>query len=272
MSKNNTPTVSVVMPVYNSAKYLPLAIESILNQTYSNFEFIVIDDGSTDSSWDIIRGYSLKDKRIIAKRNLFNLGICRTLNHGISLAKGKYIARMDADDWSYPARLGRQLAFMEKHPRVVICGGNIEVCDSCLKVTNHRYYPQSDKKIREKILRINPFAHPAVLFRAEAFHKTGGYNPDLSGVEDYDLYFRIGKYGKFANLADTLLKLRIRGNSISSVNATRQVALHLYVRLKGITEYGYNWHFADAVYFVAVLIGMVVVPNRYKSRLFNLFR
>lgn len=270
--RGETPTISVIMPVYNSAKYLALAIESILNQTYSDFEFIIIDDGSSDTSWKIIQKYSLKDKRIRAKQNSSNLGICQTLNYGLSIARGKYIARMDADDWSYPERLSKQVVFMKTHPKVVICGGAVQVCNADLKILNKRSYPISDKKIREKILKINPFAHPAVMYRKEAVIEAGGYNEKLVTVEDYDLYFRLGNLGKLANLSDTLLKLRLRDNSISCLNATKQAAFHLYVRLKAVNEYGYNWHLVDAVYFIAVLIGMVVIPNRYKSKLYNLFR
>lgn len=270
--RGKTPAISVVMPVYNSAKYLPLAIESILNQTYSDFEFIIIDDGSTDASWDIIRGYATKDKRIKIKKNVSNLGICRTLNEGLSQAKSDFIARMDSDDWSYPDRFGKQLAFMKSHPKVVICGGGIEVCDSNLKVKNSRYYPASDKKIREKILRINPFAHPAVLFRADAFHKTGGYNPDLSGVEDYDLYFRIGKYGKFANVAEKVLKLRTHPDSVSSRIISKQARLNLYVRIKAITEYGYVMSFIDKVYFFFNFIGIGLIPGFLKFKTYNFLR
>ena len=271
MSKSN-PTISVVMPVYNSAKYLSSSIESILNQTFSNFELIIIDDSSTDSTSQIIKKYIKLDKRIITVKNKTNLGICNSLNTGLRLAKGKYIARMDGDDWSYPERLAKQVAVMKLHPKVVICGGAIEVCDGNLRVKNQRHYPTSDKKIREKILKLNPFAHPAVMYRKEAVIKTGGYNEKLTIVEDYDLYFRLGNLGKFANLNDTLLKLRLRDNSISSINATKQAAFHLYVRLKGVVEYGYPWHFIDIIYFVVVLIGMIIIPNKYKNRLYNLFR
>jgi len=271
MSKSN-PTISVVMPVYNSAKYLALAIESILNQTFKDFEFIIVDDSSTDSTGQIIKKYIKSDKRIVVAKNIKNLGICNSLNIGLSLARGKYVARMDGDDWSYPERLFKQISFMESHPKTVICGGAIEVCDSNLRVKNQRHYPISDNKVREKILKLNPFAHPAVMYRKEAAIKAGGYNEKLATVEDYDLYFRLGNLGKFVNLNDTLLKLRLRDNSISSINATKQSAFHLYVRLKGVVEYGYPWHFIDIIYFVVVLIGMIVIPNKYKNGLYNLFR
>jgi len=260
------------MPVYNADKYLPLAIESILNQTYSNFELIIIDDGSTDSTFQIISKAAGRDKRIIVFRNKTNLGICKSLNKGLELAKGKYVARMDADDWSYPARLEKQLSFLKDHPGTVICGSAIEICDNRLKVKNKRYYPISDKEIRKKILKINPFAHPATMYQRAVAVKAGGYNEKLFTVEDYDLYFRLGNLGKFANLSDTLLKLRIKYDSISCTNATRQAALHLYVRLKAVAEYGYPWHLIDAIYFMAGLVGVVAIPGFLQFRLYNFLR
>lgn len=273
MSKNKRHTpISVIMPVFNAAEYLPTAIESILNQTYTDFELIIIDDGSRDSSWEIIKRYSVLDKRIKAKRNSSNLGICRTLNDGLSLAVGEYIARMDSDDWSYPDRLGKQLNFMKGHPEVVICGSAIEVCDRDLKLINRRSYPPSDRKIRKRMLTINPFAHPATMYKRQAVLKAGGYNEKLFTVEDYDLYFRLGNWGKFANLADTLLKLRIRDDSISYTNVRRQTALNLYVRLKAAAEYGYAWRITDLVYFIAGLVGTIVIPARHKFKFWNAIR
>ena len=260
------------MPVYNSSKYLSSAIESILSQTYADFEFIIIDDGSNDASRKIINRYFLRDRRIKPKRNPGNLGICRSLNYGISLARGKYIARMDGDDWSYSERLSKQVSFLETHPKVVVCGSAVEICDSNLRILNKRLYPTTDVKIRKNLLKINPFAHPAVMYQKEAVIKAGGYNEKLATVEDYDLYFRLGNLGKFANLSDILLKLRVREDSISCLNAARQAAFHLYVRLKAITEYGYPWHFLDVIYFIVGLIGVVIIPSKFKIKLYNFLR
>jgi len=271
-SPGKTPVVSVVMPVYNSAKYLPLAIESILSQAYTNFEFIIIDDGSSDSSGEIIKKYSLQDKRIKVRRNHSNQGICRTLNYGLSLAMGDYIARMDADDWSYPDRLGEQLTFMRSHPQVVICGGTIDVCDENIGLKNQRYYPASDKKIREKMFMINPFAHPATMYKRQTALDVGGYNEKLSGAEDYDFYFRLGRKGKFANLSRKLLKLRTHPDSISGSTITRQSRLNLYIRIKAISEYGYVASFFDKIYFCLNIFGMLLIPAFLQFRIYNFLR
>ena len=272
MSKNNTPTISVVMPVYNSAKYLPLAIESILNQTYTDFELIIIDDGSKDASWRIIRKYALWDKRIKTKQNSSNLGICRTLNYGLSLAKGKYVARMDADDWSYPDRLSKQVSFMEANPKVVICGGAIEVCNHNLRRINIRTYPVSDREIRKRMFRINPFAHPAVIYKKDFVIEVGGYNPLFAGVEDYDMYFRLGKKGKFANLSEKVLKLRTRKDSISGRTIFQQARRNLYIRIKATAEYGYVMSFFDKVYFFLNLVGILIIPGFLQFRIYNFLR
>lgn len=272
MSKNKIPAVSVIMPVFNSEKFLSVAIESILNQTFSDFEFIIIDDGSTDQSLKEIKRYGVKDKRIRIINNASNLGICACLNRGLSLARGKYIVRMDSDDWSYPDRIKKQLFFMESHPNVVICGGTIRVCDAKLKVINPRRYPASDREIRKKIFRINPFAHPAVMYKKETAIKAGGYNEKLATVEDYDLYFRLGNLGQFANLTSAVLKLRIRYDSISYSNVGRQTLLHMYVRLKGVTEYGYRMKLMDAVFFTAGILGVIIIPARHKFKLYNALR
>lgn len=272
MSKNNTPAVSVVMPAFNAEKHIKTAIQSILSQTFANLELIIIDDGSNDSTGDIIAKFAQKDKRIIVLRNKINIGICKSLNKGIKQARGKYLARMDSDDWSFPDRLYKQFAFMKKHPKAVVCGGAIEVCDGSLKVMNQRRYPVSDKKIREKMLRINPFAHPAVIFKKDAVLKVGGYNEKLFTVEDYDLYFRLGKIGKFANLSSKVLKLRTHKNSVSSKLIAKQARLNLYVRLKAVYEYGYIMNLSDKIYFFLNFLGVICIPSFLKFKTYNFLR
>ena len=126
---NKKPLISVIMPVYNAANFLPQAIESILNQTYSHFEFIIIDDASKDNSWKIIKQYARKDNRIHAFKNHINLGVSLTSNIGISKAKGKYLVRMDADDISFSDRIEKELKFLLNNPSVVAVGGQCIIID-----------------------------------------------------------------------------------------------------------------------------------------------
>ncbi len=267
-----SPKVSVLMPAYNAEKYIGEAIESILNQTFKDFEFIIIDDCSTDNTWGIIQKYAEKDNRIVILRNEKNSKIPKTLNRGLSISRGKYIARVDADDWSYPYRLDKQINFMESHPEVGVSGGNMEVCDETMNKIGLRRYNLDDGKIRKKIFRYSPFSHPLIIFRADVAQNLRGYNEDLSDAEDYDLYFRIGRYYKFSNLDDILLKYRVTKNSFSHSRVKKQELVTLYVRLKAIKEYGYKMEFGDIIYFIFQLVGIFLTPGSVKVWLFNFFR
>lgn len=264
--------VSVLMPVYNAEKYLSESIKSILFQTFRNFEFVIIDDASMDGSWKIIREYAAKDKRIKLFRNKSNLRTTRTLNRGLKVTKGKYIVRMDADDWSYPDRIEKQFKFMEKHPEIGVSGGVIEVCDKELNVINKRGYPLTDKKIRKKIFRYSPFAHPATIWRTDILKKLGGYNENLPLSQDYELYFRVGKISKFGNLDDTLLKLRTHDDSSSIVKGRYQEQYAVYSRIKAFLEFGYSMSFWDKLYTFLQMVSMVMIPPKLKFWIFNRLR
>ncbi|MEI6490570.1 MAG: glycosyltransferase family A protein [bacterium] len=268
-----TPKVSVLMPAYNAEKYIGEAIESILNQTFTDFEFIIIDDCSTDKTWEIIQEYAEKDKRIVAVKNEENLKISHTLNKGFDLAKGKYIARMDADDWSYPDRLKKQFDFMEANPEIGVSGGTMEVCDEKLVRNGYRRYNLTDLEIRKKIFRYSPFCHPLVMFRTEVIKNHGfKYGPVLAIAEDYDLYFRIGVVSKFGNLKDVLIKYRVVGTGTSISKARIQERLTLYIRLKAVFEYGYKMNFKDKLYLFGQFLSMFILSQRFKITLFNLIR
>ena len=269
---NSTPLVSVVMPVYNAEPYISHAIESILQQSFMDFEFIIIDDGSTDATWQIIQQYAEQDKRIVTIHNSQNMKICQALNSGISLARGKYIARMDADDWSYPNRLQLQYEAMERNPDAVICGSTIEICDEKLRPLNIRRYHLSDKTIRRHFFYYSPFCHPATMFRKDVFNKAGYYNTELYDCEDYELYFRLARYGSLINLPEVLFRLRTHSKSICQQRSRRQEWLVLYVRIKAVFEYGYQMKVSDKIYFLLHLISMFIVPQRLKFRIFNFFR
>lgn len=268
----NNPKISVLMPVYNCEKYLGLAIQSILDQTFKDFEFIIVDDCSTDKSWKIIKKYAAADKRIIILRNKKNLRTTKTLNSGLWKALGKYVARMDADDWSYPDRLQKQFNFMENHPEAGVSGGAIEVCNRNLKVLNVRRYPLNDTLARKIIFHYSPFAHPATIWRRDLLEKVGGYNENFPLTQDYELYFRIGKICKFGNLPDILLKLRTHDDSSSIIRGRYQEQFALYTRIKAYLELGYDMTFYDKLYTFLQIISMLVIPPKIKFWIFNLIR
>lgn len=265
--------ISVPMPVYNADKYLDKAIQSILTQTFRDFEFIIVDDCSTDNSWEIIRRYAKQDRRIIALRNKNHLRTTKTLNRGLSIARGKYIARMDADDWSYPQRLKEQFDFMEAHPKVGVSGSAIEVCDERLQTLNIRRYPKTDKQARKIIFRYSPFAHPVTIWRASIMRKVGGYNESIPLSQDLDLYFRIGKICEFANLDSVLLKLRVHDDSSSIIRGRYQEQFAIYTRIKAFLEIGgYTITFGDKLYIFLQMVSMILIPPKIKFWLFNFFR
>lgn len=267
-----TPKVSVIMPAYNSYRYIDTAIQSILNQTYDNFEFIIIDDFSTDGTWEIVKQYAAKDRRIVAIRNKKNIRVTKTLNKGLFVATGKYIIRMDADDWSYPNRIVKQVKFMEQHPEVGVSGGSIEVCNARFKTLNVRSYPLTDNAVRKIIFRYSPFAHPATIWRKNLLIEVKGYNENIPLSQDYELYFRIGKICKFANLADVLIKLRTHNDSSSIIKGRYQEQYAIYSRIKAFLEFEYTMTFFDKVYTFLQIGSMVIVPPKLKFWLFNWLR
>lgn len=266
------PKISVLMPVHNGEKYLSTSIKSILSQSFKNYEFIVIDDGSIDNSLKIIESYKQKDKRIIVIRNTSNIGTTKSLNKGLLIAQGKYIVRMDSDDWSYPERLKKQYEFMEKHLDVGVSGGTIEVCDKNLNKLNVREYPLTDKAIRKIIFSYSPFAHSATIWKAELMKMVGGYNSNIPLSQDCELYFKIGQYAKFANLNTKLIKLRMHKNSSSASKDLLQEKYAIYARIKAIFEYGYIPNSKDKISIIGRIMAMFLVPKIIKFFIFNLLR
>jgi glycosyltransferase involved in cell wall biosynthesis len=204
--------ISVILPVYNAEEYLKESIESILSQTFTNFEFIILNDGSTDQSRNIIRAYN--DNRIKFVENKINMGLIKTLNLGLNLAEGKYIARMDADDIALPNRLETQVNFMEKNIDIVACGSWIQYFG---KSNKKRRYPLTDKEIRSHFLFRSPLAHPSVIMKASPFKGKNPvrYNANYLHAEDYKLWFDLMAHGRLANLPFYLLKYRVSAEQIT---------------------------------------------------------
>jgi len=210
------PTISVVMSVYNAEKYIDEAILSILNQTYKNFEFIIINDGSTDKSLEIIEKYKNQDERIVLISRE-NKGLIASLNEGIEKARGKYIARMDADDISLPQRFEEQVKFMEENQDIGVCGTWIEVFgknrkDSIWKiVTKH-------EELKTRLLFSVPVAHPSVIMRKELIEKYNlRYQEQYKHAEDYKFWLDYSKYTRFTNIPKKLFRYRYLETSVSRV-------------------------------------------------------
>lgn len=215
------PQVTVLMPVYNGEPYLRAAIDSILNQSFTDFEFLIINDGSTDQSLKTIK--SCKDRRIRLVNQRSNQGLIATLNRGFAVAKGRLIARMDCDDISMPERLSKQVAFMEEHPEVGVCGSWIEYFMGKELVMN---FPVSHEEIVQAMPYFNPMAHPTLVIRREVLQTQSVlFDAAYPHVEDYELWTRLAQVTRFANLPEVLLKYRIHPEQIGRVHSEEQAEL-----------------------------------------------
>lgn len=205
-------SVTVLMPVYNGEMYLREAIDSILNQTFTEFEFLIINDGSIDNSEAIILSYD--DSRIRYEKNETNLKLIATLNKGIELANGKYIVRMDADDISALDRIEKQVEFMEENPDVGLCGTWFTSFGHGIEQLIK--YKEHHDEILFKMFYQCHFCHPSLIIRKKVFEGLKSpFNPHYIHAEDYELYFQLSKKWKFHNLQESLLKYRIHNFSIS---------------------------------------------------------
>lgn len=203
--------ISVVMPVYNGEKYLCEAIDSVLNQSFSDFEFIIIDDGSTDSSKQIIQSYL--DPRIHLY-SIPNGGIANALNYGISLSKSNIIARMDCDDRSHPSRFQIQYDFLSKNKNILLLGTGARVIDeNGVFVFEDKVH--SDYSVIKSRLPESSFYHPSVMFRKSAFQKVGGYQVGLRWGEDVLLFSKLTKLGEVTNINQSLIDYRVTSTSLS---------------------------------------------------------
>lgn len=205
-----TPLLTVLMPVYNTAPYLAEAMLSILSQSYRDFEFLIIDNGSTDASPEIIR--SFKDSRIRVVRLDKNVGPPPALNFGLREIKTKYIARMDADDVSLPNRLSAQVAFLEKHPEFVLVGSQYRTVNATGRVSSALALPTTLNNIRWKLMFNAPFVHSAVVLRTEIIKALDGYNECFRYAADFDLWSRLVRNNyKVANLSKVYVLNRKHG-------------------------------------------------------------
>ena len=205
--------ISVIMPVYNGERYLREAMESILNQTYKDFEFIIINDASKDSTEEIIKSYN--DDRIVYLKNEQNLGVAGTLNRGLDVAKGEYIARMDADDISFSYRFQMQVDFLDNNKNVGVCGGNLRIFGEGIEERDF-FYSEKDKAIRVDMLFNSAFAHPAIMMRRDIVEKYNiRYDIAFEKAEDYKMWHDILLVSDGYNIQEYLLKYRYHSSQVT---------------------------------------------------------
>lgn len=251
---NNT-LVSIILPTYNWNHYwLSKAIDSVLYQSYKNFELIIINDASTNDIEKTILEYKEKDKRIIYIKNEYNLKLTKTLNKGIEISQGEYIARIDDDDIRYDKeKLATQVGFMETHKDIWLCGTCVININELWEETSRTDVPQNDQEIRSVLMRFNQFAHASVLFRKDIVNHIGWYDPLYNGAEDYEFRTRIWCSYKFANLPDYYLKYRHNTQWISTKKNWTQWRYGITIAYKYRNYYPWFWKYIIPRLFLVVL-------------------
>jgi glycosyltransferase involved in cell wall biosynthesis len=231
----NNPSVSVIMSVYNGERFLKEAVESILAQSFTDLEFIIIDDGSTDQSARILENYN--DSRIIRIKNASNIGLTKSLNLGLKKARGFYIARIDADDISKPGRLAAQIAYLNSNPQIAVLGSAYETIDENSKLIQTFYPPSCPLVITWSLLFGNPIAHSSVVYRRDIILQLGGYDENILYAQDYDLWSRITEKGFMISVLNIpLIQLRNHKAQITLIKQTRSRETALNIARKNLQQ------------------------------------
>lgn len=235
-SAGAAPRVSVVMPMRDAARYLAEAIESVLAQTFTDFEFLILDDGSTDASCAIADGYAKADARIQLFRGS-HAGLAVWLREGVLRARGELIARMDADDFAHPERFARLVQYLDAHPECVAVASDVLLVDPERRPIQQLQSPRTHEETEQALWRAAS-ALPCPMLRRRAVLEAGNYRTDRTATEDSDLYLRLAEIGRLANLPDVLYEYRRHETSICSAQRLEQRRMHNVVRADALRRRG----------------------------------
>lgn len=263
-----TSPVTVLMSVYNGLPYLRESIESILQQTYSDFEFLIIDDASNDGSSDVLVEYARRDERIRILTNEQNMGLGYSLARGVEASNTPWIARIDADDIAVPNRLELQMAYVVEHPEVDILGGYVSYIDNNGEFLFEKRVPTSHENIY-RLIWTNPINHTTVFLRREAILRVGSYSLKFRRRQDYELWFRCAKAGlKFANLAVPLVYYRFSEKNFARDN-WRFLITHLLIGYRGCWMIG-----ASPIAYIGVTKPLIIglVPLSLRPKVYRFFK
>jgi glycosyltransferase involved in cell wall biosynthesis len=260
------------MPVYNAGDYLMPAIESILKQTYTNFEFIIVNDASTDKSGDIIAAYEKKfpEKiRVITMRRNLNRGGDTCANEALQIAKGKYVARMDADDIAHPERLEKQVAFLQTNPHIWLVGTNAQVINENGTVIGDKLEPTSSQDIYRSYFTFHPIIHPSAMYRRMLDGKPFLYSIKFSANNDYYSFFKaLCKGAHFANLEEQLLYYRIHGKNDTFVHIKEKYLNTLKVRAEMFFKYKYDPTPKQFFTTIVQTLVLLLLPEKITKQLY----
>ncbi len=268
--RKKLPLISILMPVYNAGDFLVAAIESIRNQTLKDWELIVIDDGSTDKSHEILKKYAEKDSRIKILKFKKNKGLAYALNYGLNKIHGKYLARMDADDISYPKRLETQLRYLKRNPEVVAVGSQVKLINEKGDFIGYKKFPTDPEKIYQMMGTVMAIQHPTLLTYTKIIKKCPYANHTTA--EDVSMFFKLLQYGRFTNTKEVLFKYRIRKSSNSLKNPKKTFYLTLKSRIKAVIDWGYKPTLLAVLINIAQFILISLLPDNLIISLYEKIR
>ena len=260
--EKSDPEVSIIMSVYNEEKTLTKCINSVLNQSFKDFEFIIIDDCSNDNSLDIIKDHAEKDDRIKIINNENNIGLTKSLNKGIEKAKGKYIGRIDADDWWELNKLEIQMKFIESNPDYGVVGTNVIRHNEYTGEIKIEKKPENDEDIKKAILKGAPLAHSSIVLKKSLLDIYGAYDEQVKYGQDYELYFRLMNCTKFYNIQKLLYHKATHGKDSISLNKWKlQYMQGIKIKLKYYKKYN-----VPLITYLNIIpdLFMLIFPKRLK--------
>lgn len=272
--KNKMPLVSVVMPVYNAGGFLVEAIESILAQTYKNFEFIIVDDASTDNSFAILKKYKSRFPfKITVLRNAKRKGISETVKRAIAASSGDFIARMDADDIALPDRLEKQVRYLSINKKAVAVGGQCLLVDRRNAIIGRKTFPTRFEDVYRYIFRFIPVQQPTLMIAKARLPKDFVYYADgMNTAEEVELLFKLFQYGKVENLKDVVLRYRLHETNTSLANIKETFLLTLLARIKAVFKYGYKPNLLGIAITFAQAIIVLTLPQKTTLFLYKVMR
>lgn len=273
MKTSKAPLVSVVMPVYNAGDFLRASIDSMLNQTYKNFEFIIVNDASTDETSKILKQYKRQDRRVRIITNKINLGVSRSANIAINETKGEFIARMDADDIANSDRIEKQVNFLRRNKKVVAVGGQCELIDKDGIKIGEKIFPTDNNRIKNMIFSNVPLQQPTLMVNKNLLPKNFvWYDNDFSSAEELELIFKLFRLGEVRNLKDIVLKYRIHNHNTSFINPKKTFYLTVKTRIKGLTKYGYIPSLSGILTTCAQVLFISLIPNKFIYPIYTYIR
>ncbi len=271
--KDKKPLVSIVMPVYNAGNFLLEAIKSLQNQTFQNWELIMVDDCSTDNSWAILKNLAKEDKRIRIYQVKTHGGVACAANLALAKAKGDLIARMDADDISLPWRIEKQVKFLQNHPKAIALGGQCELINQAGEIIGKKQFPLENSQIKKMIFWSIPLQQPTLMVNRKLLPKDfKWYEKEFNVAEEVELLFKLFQYGEVFNLPETVLFYRIHGKNTSLQNPKRTFLLTFKTRMKAISKYGYQPTISGFLLNLIQFSLIILLPSQWIFPIYSFIR